>query len=155
MERVSVSVTKAMLLGCYGKDSGCGLHCHSHAHTLRHREAALLLLRSWSRRIVGMSDAGHKVVLTTSSSELVAVDLTADQRNSLSRRCTNGHPNGHCRRPVSRFPCRRWDCPPGEELSQLALRLAHAVGYDHAWRVATEIDFDSTYLGASEACGTA
>jgi hypothetical protein len=77
-----------------------------------------------------MSEVGHKIVVMTSSSALVAVDLTAEQREFLAKALHQWAPQWALAASGKPVPLQALGLSTGHELSQLALRLADAVGHD-------------------------
>jgi hypothetical protein len=75
-----------------------------------------------------MSEVGHKIVVMTSSSELVAVDLTAEQRGFVAKALHQWAPQWTLAASGKPFPVQALGLSTAQELSQLALRLADAVG---------------------------
>jgi len=68
--------------------------------------------------------------LMTSSSELVDVDLTADQRKFVAKALYQWAPQWALSASGKPFPFQTLGLSTREELTQLALRLAHAVEHD-------------------------
>lgn len=77
-----------------------------------------------------MSDFGHRIVLMTSSYELVAVDLTADQRQFMAKALHQWAPQWALSASGKPFPFQALGLSTGEGLTQLALRLAHALEHN-------------------------
>lgn len=107
-----------------------------------------MLLRSRSRRPARTSEAGHKIVSMTDSSELKAVDLTADQRKFVAKALHQWAPQWALSASGKPFPFQALGLSTGEELSQLALRLADAVEHDQPL---TDLDWTRAVL-LTECC---
>lgn len=74
-----------------------------------------------------MSAGGHKIVPMTSSSEWVAVDLTAEQRAFMATALHQWAPHWALSASGKPFPLQALGLSSSDELSRLALRLAAAV----------------------------
>lgn len=69
-----------------------------------------------------MSEVGHKIVVMTSSFELVAVDLTAEQREFVATALHQWAPQWALAASGKPFRCRRWGYRPPK--SSAGLRCA-------------------------------
>jgi hypothetical protein len=74
-----------------------------------------------------MSAVGHKIDPMTSSSELIDIDLTADQRDFVAKALHQWAPGWALSASGKPFPVQALGSSTPEELSDLALRLAQAV----------------------------